>query len=113
MCYVGPGSAEQRCALHRVRDTRELRLLHFLDNVCYTLRSNKNRGNAREGIQRVQRRLFPIRYEELLDVANIWVDTAMQVGPQEIRLMERLAQSQGKLSMRDPISLVPPGDKSA
>jgi DSF synthase len=74
---------------------------------------NKNRGIAREGIQRVQRRLFPIRYEELLDVADIWVDTAMQVGPREIRLMERLARSQGKLSLRDPISLVPPEGKSA
>jgi DSF synthase len=74
---------------------------------------NKNRENAREGIRRVQRKLFPIRYEELLDVADIWVDTAMQVGPREIRLMERLVQSQGKLSLRYPISLVPPEGKSA
>jgi DSF synthase len=74
---------------------------------------NKNREIAREGIQRVQRRLFPIRYEELLDVADIWVDTAMQVGPREIRVMERLARSQGKLSLRYPISLVPPEGKSA
>ena len=74
---------------------------------------NKNRGIAREGIQRGQRRLVPIRYEELLDVADIWVDTAMQVGPREIRLMERLARSQGKLSLRYPISLVPPEGKSA
>ena len=74
---------------------------------------NKNRGIAREGIQRVQRRLFPIRYEELLDVADIWVDTAMQVGPREIRLMGRLARSQGKLSLRGSMSLVFPGGKSA
>lgn len=74
---------------------------------------NEKRRNAREAIHRVRRRLFPIRYEELLDVADIWVDTAMQVGPREIRLMERLARSQGKISRRDPISLVPPGSKSA
>jgi DSF synthase len=74
---------------------------------------NENRGNAREAIHRVQRRLFPLRYEELLDVVEIWVDTAMQVGPREIRLMERLARSQGRISRREPISLVPPGGKSA
>jgi DSF synthase len=74
---------------------------------------NKDRMIAREAIQRVRRRLFPIRYEDLLDVADIWVDTAMQVGPREIRLMERLARSQGRLSRRDPISLVPRGGKSA
>ena len=74
---------------------------------------NENRGNAREGIYRVRRRLFPLRYEELLDVADIWVDTAMRIGPREIRLMERLARSQERLSRRDPISLVPSGSKSA
>ena len=75
----------------------------------------RNEGSriAREAIHQVRRRLFPLRYEELLDVADIWVDTAMQVGPREIRLMERLARSQGRLSRRDPISLVPPGGKSA
>lgn len=73
---------------------------------------NENRRNARGAIHRARRRLFPLRYEELLDVADIWVDTAMQVGPREIRLMERLVRSQGRLSQRDPISLVPQGSKS-
>ncbi|MGZ8463292.1 MAG: crotonase/enoyl-CoA hydratase family protein [Candidatus Deferrimicrobiaceae bacterium] len=68
---------------------------------------NENRGNARDAIHRVRRRLFPVSYEDLLDVADIWVDTAMRVGPREIRLMERLARSQGKLTRRDPVSLVP------
>jgi DSF synthase len=74
---------------------------------------NENRGNARDAIHRVRRRLFPLPYEELLDVADIWVDTAMRVGPREIRLMERLARSQGKISRREPISLLPLRGKSA
>jgi hypothetical protein len=45
-------------------------------------------------------------------VAEIRVDTAMQIGPREIRMMERLARSQGKPSRRDPISLVSPGGRS-
>jgi DSF synthase len=73
---------------------------------------NENRGNAREGIHRVRRRLFPLLHEELLDVTEIWVETAMQIGPREIRMMERLARSQGKLSRRDPIPLVFPGGRS-
>jgi DSF synthase len=68
---------------------------------------NENRRNAREGVHRVRRRLFPLRYEELLDVGDIWVDTAMRVGAREIRMMERLARSQGKVAQRDPIFLVP------
>jgi DSF synthase len=73
----------------------------------YILRSGEKR-NAHRAIQRVRRRLFPLRYDELLDVAEIWVDTAMRIGPQEIRLMERLARSQERLSRRIPVSLVPP-----
>jgi len=73
---------------------------------------NENRGNAREGIHRVRRRLFPLRYEELLDVTEIWVDTVMRIGPREIRMMERLARSQWKLLRPDPISLVSPGARS-
>jgi DSF synthase len=74
---------------------------------------NEDRRSARQALLRVRRRMFPIRYEELLDVADIWVDTAMQVGPREIRLMERFARSQGRLSRRNPVLLVPPGSKSA
>jgi len=74
---------------------------------------NENRGNAREAIHRVRRRLFPLAIEELLDVTDIWVDTAMRVGPREIRLMQRLVRSQGKLSRRDPIALFPLRGKSA
>lgn len=72
---------------------------------------NENRENARHAIHRVRRRMSPVRYEELLDVADIWVETAMQVGPREIRLMERLARSQEKLSRRDPVSLIPTGSR--
>lgn len=74
---------------------------------------NEDKRNAHQAIHRVRRRLFPLRYEDLLDVADIWVDTAMQVGPREIRLMERLARSQARLSRRDPISLIPPGSRNA
>jgi len=74
---------------------------------------NENRGNAREGIQRVRRRLFPLAYKDLLDVADIWVETAMRVGPREIRLMERLARSQGKIARREPIPLFSMRGKSA
>jgi DSF synthase len=68
---------------------------------------NEDRRNARVAIHRVRRRLFPLRYEELLDVADIWVDTAMRVGPREIRLMERLMNAQGRVSAFAPASIIP------
>jgi DSF synthase len=55
---------------------------------------NVSKRNASEGVQQVRRRLAPIRYEDMLAVGEIWVDTAMRVGPREIRLMERLTRAQ-------------------
>lgn len=55
---------------------------------------NDGRRNAVESLFRVRRRMRPIRYEDLLDVLDIWVEAAMRIGPRELRLMDRLAKSQ-------------------
>lgn len=68
---------------------------------------NTERRNSRQAINRVRRRLFPVRYEELLDVADIWVDAALGIGQREIRLMERLARSQERLYRQAPVAHIP------
>jgi len=68
---------------------------------------NAERRNSRVAIHRVRRRLFPIRFEELLDVAEIWVDAALGIGQREIRLMERLARSQERLYRQEPLARIP------
>ncbi len=70
---------------------------------------NAERRNSREAIHRVRRRLFPIRYEELLDVTEIWVDAALGIGQREIRLMERLSRSQERLYRDAPVARIPSG----
>ena len=47
-------------------------------------------------MQKVVRRLHPISYEELMDVLNIWVDTALQLDDKDLRVMERLLVDQEK-----------------
>ncbi|HEX9190468.1 MAG TPA: crotonase/enoyl-CoA hydratase family protein [Candidatus Deferrimicrobiaceae bacterium] len=68
---------------------------------------NESRRHARESVRRVRRLLSPVRYEDLQRVADIWVETAMRLGPREVRLMERVARSQGRLYRRVPESLHP------
>lgn len=63
----------------------------------YIVRTNAKRF-AYESVLRVRRTLRPLRYEHLLEVAELWVEAAMRVGPREIRLMERLARNQDRLS---------------
>jgi DSF synthase len=59
---------------------------------------NSNRSNAVESINRVRRKIRPIRYEDLLEVVDIWVEAAMRIGPRDLRLMERLARSQERVN---------------
>lgn len=67
------------------------------------------RNPAHEAIKRVRRKLCPVRYEQLLEVAEIWVEIALRIGPQELRLMERLARAQERLPLKVPEPFLPRG----
>jgi DSF synthase len=63
---------------------------------------HSGKSNARAGVFKVRRLIRPIRYEQLLEVAETWVETAMRLGPKEIRKMERLARAQERLPGKEP-----------
>lgn len=67
-----------------------------------------SRQIAREGVMQVRRKLRPLIYEELMEVREIWVDTAMRLGPREIRLMERLMNAQTRVRGFAPALNTPP-----
>lgn len=60
-------------------------------------RHRKNQ-NTRKAILKIRHRVNPVTLEELLDIGQIWVDTAMSLGDRELRVMERLIRSQDKMS---------------
>jgi DSF synthase len=64
--------------------------------------------NARQAVLLVRRKLRPLLYDELMEVKEIWVDSAMRLGPREIRLMERIANVQTRVSAHAPASIIPP-----
>ena len=67
-----------------------------------------DRRNARQAIMQVRRKLRPLLYEELMEVREIWVDTAMRLGHREIRLMERLVNAQSRVPTIPPVPIPPP-----
>jgi len=48
------------------------------------------------GLDKVIERFNPVSYEELMDVVDIWVDTALQLNEKNIRLMDYLVQAQNR-----------------
>jgi DSF synthase len=68
------------------------------------IRAHKKRMNTLQSILKVRQRCNPLTYEELEDVAELWVDAALQLGPKDLRMMERLVRSQEKLNSGSSVS---------
>jgi DSF synthase len=60
------------------------------------IKRNSRARNGIQALQRVRQRYNPLHYDELLDIVTIWVDTALQLEPKDLRMMERLVRAQNK-----------------
>ena len=59
-------------------------------------RHSKNQ-NTRKAIIKIRHRVNPVTMQELLDIGEIWVDTALSLSERELKVMERLVRSQDKM----------------
>lgn len=57
---------------------------------------NAKRHNAFRAVIRSRQLFHPLTMEEMRDVANIWVDTALSLSEQDLRKMERLVSAQDR-----------------
>jgi DSF synthase len=57
---------------------------------------NGKRHNAQSGVFRAGRRVSPLSYDELRDISEIWVDTALGLSESDLRKMERLTAAQNR-----------------
>lgn len=58
------------------------------------IRQNRRIAAARLALHRVRDAVDPVTHEQLMDVTRIWVDTALQLGDRQLRMMERLVRAQ-------------------
>ncbi len=65
--------------------------------VSSYIKKQDRASNTYDAVHKVRQTVHPLRYDELLQVANIWLDAAMRLGERELRIMERIAQSQEKM----------------
>lgn len=59
----------------------------------YIKKENKSRNGYR-ALRATKHYCNPISYEELMGIVNIWVDAALRLAPQDLRMMERLVARQ-------------------
>jgi DSF synthase len=61
---------------------------------------NRLRHSAHSAMYEVRRRVNPVTLQELHDVVDIWVDTALRLSEQDIRKMSRIASAQDRSRQR-------------
>ena len=111
---IGPGRAEKMILGGRVYTAPELFDMGVVDvlaekgegeTVVYEyIKSHRRKMNAVQSMIKVRQHCYPISYEELINVADIWVDAALRLDQKNLRLMERLVRAQDRLSEESAVS---------
>ncbi|MGA8278922.1 MAG: crotonase/enoyl-CoA hydratase family protein [Rhodanobacteraceae bacterium] len=110
---VAPKLAEEMMLNGTVYSTQELHRMGLVDvlvprgeGVQAThdfIRRNQRISHARAAMNRVREIAQPVNLNELMQVTEIWVDTAMQLGEKSLRTMERLVRAQAKRPSTSPM----------
>jgi len=61
------------------------------------IKQHSRTRNTRLALQKVRQRYNPVEYAELIDIIEIWVDTALNLNSRDLRMMDRLVRAQNKL----------------
>lgn len=103
---VSPVQAERMILSGRVYSAEELHKLGLVDLLVepgegrHTINDfvarNAGRHVAQCAVYRAGRRVNPLPYKELYDIALMWVDTVLALTKSDLRKMERLAAAQDR-----------------
>lgn len=103
---VSPRFAEEMMLNGTIYSSDELHKLGIIDilvpkgegvqAVHDVIRRNQRIPHARNAMNRVRQIRNAVTLAELMQVTEIWVDTAMQLGEKSLRTMERLVRAQRK-----------------
>jgi DSF synthase len=113
---LGPARAERLILSGRIYSAEELYDMGVVDVLAENgegeevvntyIKKQYRANNSYQAIHKVRDIYQPLSYDELLQIAKVWLDAAMRLSERDLRVMERLAQSQEKLVVFRPPSEV-------
>lgn len=65
------------------------------------MRKHSRHFNARQALQKVQQRYSRLSYDEMMDITEIWVDTALQLTDSDLKIMKRLVSAQNSKNINN------------
>lgn len=103
---IGAKAAEKMIFSGKIYTAEELHALGVVDvladdglgedAVIQHVHSISNRFSAYRSVYKIRQRFAPVTYEELMDIAAIWVDAALQLTDNDVKKMRRLAAAQAR-----------------
>jgi DSF synthase len=107
---VGMLKAEEIIMSGRIYTAEEMHALGVVDVLVETgdgeravrehIARNRSRQLAQSAIYKVRRRVNPVSIEELRDVTDLWVETALKLPEQDLNKMLRIAAAQDRFRAR-------------
>lgn len=104
---LGPARAERLILSGRIYSAAELYEMGVVDvlaengegekAVSAYIKKQNRANNSYQAIHKARQIYQPLNYDELLQIAKLWLDTALRLNQRDLRVMERFAQSQEKL----------------
>lgn len=67
-----------------------------IESLYQFLKKYKKVENTRKAIIKMRNRVNPVKIEEMIDIGEMWVDSALSLGSKDLRIMQRLIRSQNK-----------------
>ncbi len=62
------------------------------------IHANYKRRATMSALKKVHQLVYPVNYQQLLDIADIWVESAFQIHEKDLRTMSRLVRGQHKVA---------------
>ncbi len=104
---LNPTMAEQLILSGQRYNSSEIHKMGLIDTlvedgdginaVDQFIKSHKKHYNTRKAINRIRSILNPLDYKQLLEIGEIWVDSAFKLTDRDIKVMQRLIHGQNKV----------------
>jgi DSF synthase len=105
---IGQRDAENMILSGRLYSAEEMHALGLVDVIADDgqgelavldyVRAHQRRNNAMASVLRCRQLCNPVTHDELIAVAEEWVRAALKLQPRDLKMMERLVQSQDRLA---------------
>jgi len=104
---IGQKGAEDIISSGRIFSAEEMLTLGVIDavaengqgeaGVATLIRQRSRSRNGLAALAATRRRVHRLEFSELLDIVQIWVDSALRLNPRDLKLMQRLVSRQNGL----------------